>query len=253
MNRRADFAAAVRPFGPNGKIPLEAIPALNALADALGLPADSPAPEIAPPPVGGRLGSLSAEFESGGRGPGTVSGGQGDPGGVSYGTYQLASKTGTAAAFVEREGAVWPELRAHTPGSVAFSTAWRAIAARDATRFDEAQHAFIERTHYSPAVKQVLLRTGVDLDAKPQAIRDAVWSVSVQHGKAVTVLLAAIAAVGTGADDETLLRSIYSERSAYVRRVAAGLKSPNERRTLQSIVENRYPKELAKALAMLGG
>src|SRR5262249_46471025 len=42
------------------------------------------------------LGSLSEKYESGGRGPGTVSTGKGDLGGVSYGTYQLSSKVGRA-------------------------------------------------------------------------------------------------------------------------------------------------------------
>jgi len=57
--------------------------------------------------TGARLGALSAEFESGGRGPGTVSSGKGDPGGVSYGIYQLSSKAGTVAGFLSGEGAPW--------------------------------------------------------------------------------------------------------------------------------------------------
>ena len=54
-----------------------------------------------------QLGALSERYESGGRGCGTVSGGQGDPGGVSYWLHQLASKTGTVAAFLKAEGARW--------------------------------------------------------------------------------------------------------------------------------------------------
>ncbi len=38
MGPRARFADAVRPFGPGGKIPASAVPALDAIADALGLP-----------------------------------------------------------------------------------------------------------------------------------------------------------------------------------------------------------------------
>ncbi|MEO7404886.1 MAG: hypothetical protein ABIU95_14560, partial [Burkholderiales bacterium] len=45
------------------------------------------------------LGKLSAKYESGGRASGTVSSGKGDPGGVSYGSYQLSSKVGTAQKF----------------------------------------------------------------------------------------------------------------------------------------------------------
>ena len=53
------------------------------------------------------LGSLSAKFETSGRGPGTVSTGAGDPGGVSYGSYQMASKTGTVKRFVTQSNFPW--------------------------------------------------------------------------------------------------------------------------------------------------
>ena len=56
-------------------------------------------------PAAHRLGALSERFESGDRGPGAVSSGQGDPGGVSYGIWQLSSRAGTAAAFAASEGA----------------------------------------------------------------------------------------------------------------------------------------------------
>src|SRR4026209_65745 len=50
------------------------------------------------------LGKLSAKYETGGRGPGTVSTGAGDRGGVSYGSYQMASKMGVPAKFVKQDG-----------------------------------------------------------------------------------------------------------------------------------------------------
>jgi murein DD-endopeptidase MepM/ murein hydrolase activator NlpD len=53
------------------------------------------------------LGTLSAKYETGGRGPGTVSTGAGDPGGVSYGSYQMATKMGTVARFVAQTGFQW--------------------------------------------------------------------------------------------------------------------------------------------------
>lgn len=202
-------------------------------------------------PLAHKLGGLSAEYESGGRGPSTVSGGQGDPGGVSYGTYQIASKTGTASLFVETEGARWPQLRTAAPGTVSFSNMWRAIAAAEPEAFDAAQHRFIERTHYLPTVAGVLKLTGVDLDARSNAVRDAVWSVSVQHGKASQILADALERAGKGADDAALLRAIYARRSDYVTAVAMG-SSGASRNTLLSVVKNRYPAELRNALAMLG-
>lgn len=199
-----------------------------------------------------RLGALSERYESGGRGPGTVSGGHGDPGGVSYGTYQLASKTGTAAAFVANEGRRWAALLPGAPGSAEFSAGWQDVAQREPEAFGGAQHAFIERTHYRPAVDAVRRRSGVDLDARGPGVRDATWSVAVQHGKAADILLGALSDAGTGAGDADLLRALYKRRSAYVRTIAER-NTGATRRTLLSVVEKRYPAELAQALQMTGG
>lgn len=208
-----------------------------------------------PPP---RLGALSERFESGDRGPGAVSSGDGDPGGVSYGIWQLSSRAGTAAAFVAAEGLAWQDTFAGaTPGCARFSAAWRAIAAREPEAFAEAQHRFIARTHYRPAVDAVRRRTGLDLDARHQAVRDAAWSVAVQHGGAATILNAAVERAdlapgrANGGYDRALVVAIYAERSAYVLRVAAraGLASA-QGRLLASLTRNRYPAELAAALAL---
>jgi hypothetical protein len=132
------------------------------------------------------------------------------------------------------------------------------VRAREPEAFAEAQHAFIARTHYGPAVGAVRQRTGLDLDARHPAVRDAAWSVAVQHGGASAILAAAVAradaACGRGdpAYDRALVEAIYAERTVYVLRLAAraGLGSAQER-TLQSITRARYPAELAAALAML--
>lgn len=206
-----------------------------------------------------RLGSLSEMFESGGRGPGTVSGGIGDPGGVSYGTYQLSSRTGTAARFMASEGAVWARhFGKAAPGSASFSRAWRELSQREPEAFGAAQNAFIARTHYRPAVAAVLEATGVDLDTRHSAVREATWSVAVQHGRASGILIDAVQATQLRATpeeglvfDRVLVGKIYDERSAYVLRVTARA-GPAAARTLRSIVRNRYPAERQAALAMLG-
>lgn len=252
MKTRAELAAAIRPFGPDGRLLPEHIPALDALGDALGLPHDETRP---------RLGKLSERFESGGRGPGTVSTGTGDPGGVSYGLYQLASKTGTLVDFLTHEGDPWrAEInRGGTPGSRGFSAAWQAVAKREPEPFGNAQHVFIERTLYRPAVAKVRAQTGFDLDSRAQPVRDATWSTSVQHGRAALILSDAVIAAGAGAADwgrpdydAKLLHALYERRSHYVRGVADGY-TGTTRNTLLSVVENRYPAELNAALAMLKG
>lgn len=213
------------------------------------------------PGKGHRIGAIAERFESGGRGPGTVSSGSGDPGGVSYGIYQLASRTGTLGRFVSAEGARWADALAAggKPGTAGFSAAWKAVARRDSAAFGAAQHRFIARTHYAPAVAKVRAARGLDLDARHVAVREATWSTSVQHGGAATILTTAIdmARAGGGDDgaafDRRLVDAIYDARGAYVLRIAASPRlTPREAAQLRSIVANRYPAERKAVMALLG-
>ncbi|MFC4291484.1 LysM domain-containing protein [Sphingorhabdus arenilitoris] len=206
-----------------------------------------------------RLGSLSETYESGGRGPGTVSSGRGDPGGVSYGVYQLSTNAGTLQTFMRNEGSRWAgELRGLTPGSGDFSAKWRAIAEREPQAFRAAQHAFIERTHYQPVISDILAGRGIDLNARHNAVRDAVWSVSVQHAGAKTIINRAVAATDAQMArtdpnyDRALVQNIYAERSRYVLDVAQNNSRLNsaERAQLRDVVRTRYPAELRDAMAM---
>jgi peptidoglycan hydrolase-like protein with peptidoglycan-binding domain len=210
--------------------------------------------------VGGhRLGSLSEQYESGGRGPGTVSSGKADPGGVSYGTYQLASAKGVVDAFLAREGAPWhSQFATEHPGTSAFTRIWQEIAAADADAFGDAQHAFVERSHYRPAVDTVRRETGLDLDTRCDAVRDVCWSVAVQHGGAAKILIEAVRAADASAGrgdagfDRGLIDAIYESRDKYVRNVARGL-AADQKKQLIGICENRYPDERSRALKMLEG
>jgi len=75
------------------------------------------------------LGQLSAKYETGGRGPGTVSTGSGDPGGVSYGSYQMATKMGTVTNFVNQPGFPWrADFQNLTAGTAQFTAVWKRIA-----------------------------------------------------------------------------------------------------------------------------
>ncbi len=199
-----------------------------------------------------RLGSLSEKYETGGRGAGTVSSGQGDPGGVSYGSYQLASKTGTLRKFLAHEGAQWaPELIGmdpKVPGGE-FGKQWKAIAARSPEEFAQAQHAFIARTHYQPVVDGVLKSTGEDLSKRSPAVQDAVWSTSVQHGQAEAIVARAVGSVKLDRSDpgydHALVNAIYDQRSNYIDGLS---KLPA---ATKNSLHKRYERERADALAML--
>ena len=201
------------------------------------------------------LGSLSAKYETSGRGPGTVSTGSGDPGGVSYGSYQMATKTGTVARFVSQSDFPWRSSFLNPqPGTAAFTAAWKEIAESEPERFQASQHDFVKRTHYDLLVSQTLEESGFDLRERSRALQDVVWSTAVQHGGKSAVVRKALSKVKVGPDDpqfdEKLIRAIYAERG---RRRADGRLAyfPSSAPNVQKGVANRFKNEQADALKML--
>ena len=218
----------------------------------------TPAPVVQPQPtVTFTLGKLSEKFETGGRGAGTVSGGQGDPGGVSYGSYQMTSKPngGTAKRFVTAPDFPFASKFAGlTPGTPQFSAVWKQLAQTNPTEFQNAQHDYIKRTHFDPLVAKILREDGLNIMTRSHAVQDAIWSTSVQHGPGSGIPHTALAAVRVGPEDpdfdRQFLTAIYNERGR--RRPGGGLAhftraSP----AVQQGVANRFKRELQDALAML--
>jgi hypothetical protein len=151
-----------------------------------------------------RIGWLSSKYEVGRGGPETVSTGKlesgaDDPGGVSYGSYQLASKRGvdgsSVRAFVEtyyEKDFSWfnsAEGRREwlAPGMPDFEKKWIEVVGRDGNRFLNNEHEFIYDTHYKPVVDEVRRTTGLDVEGRGDALRNAVWSTAVQHGSPLDV------------------------------------------------------------------
>lgn len=129
------------------------------------------------------LGQTSAQFESGGRGAGTISTGRGDKGGKSYGEFQLSSKAGTLQKYLA-ESKYAKEFEGKAVGSKAFDDQWKQLAATDPD-FAKEQKNFIKRTHYDKAMAG-LAESGIDLSKRGRAVQDAVWSTSVQFGAGST-------------------------------------------------------------------
>lgn len=130
------------------------------------------------------FGSVSAAFESGGKGVGTVSSGKGDNGGVSYGKHQLSSKAGTMTAFLRSEEGqqYYNDFRGLAPGSKEFDAKYKEVAGRDGENFDKAQQKFTTKSHYDPLAEWFTKQYGVDLDKRSRALKEALYSVSVQYG-----------------------------------------------------------------------
>ncbi len=161
------------------------------------------------------LGKLSEKYESGGRGPGTVSSGKGDPGGVSYGTYQLASKVGRADEFVKK---YYPdEFKGLKGGTDEFTKKWKELAAADPKGLRANEHAFIKETHYDPQTRRLEKDLKLDVLKRSAALRDVVWSVAVQHGPNTDVIVTAVKPLVKDAkiedvSDMAIIRAVYGER-----------------------------------------
>jgi len=201
------------------------------------------------------LGALSAKYETGGRGPGTVSTGAGDRGGVSYGSYQMASKMGVPTKFVKQDGFPWgSDFQNLVAGSAEFTACWKRIAKNEPDAFQKAQHEYIKQTHYDLLAAKVLKENGLDVNTRSRALQDVVWSTAVQHGGATLIVHRAIVKCTCPRTDpgydEQLIRAIYGERG---KTKADGTlfyfarNSPN----VQKGVANRFRNELKDALAML--
>ncbi|XHH28516.1 peptidoglycan-binding domain-containing protein [Xanthomonas euroxanthea] len=127
---------------------------------------------------GWHLGMTSARHESGRRGVETISTGKGDHGGVSYGAYQLSSKSGTLREYLD-QSRYEKDFAGLSPATDVFNEKWTQLARTDPA-FGRDQHDFIKSTHYDKQVA-ALKAGGLDLSDRGPAVQDAIWSTSVQY------------------------------------------------------------------------
>jgi hypothetical protein len=199
-------------------------------------------------------GFLSARFESG-TDPGAI--GYDRVGGTSYGSYQIASKTGTMDRFLDFLQDKAPDmaerLRSSGPANTgskdgAMPDAWKALAAEDPDGFFGLQHDFIKKSHLEPAAKWISEQTGIDVLSRSPALAEVLFSTAVQHGPTGSTSIFARAvekALGqTGLDfDKTLIREVYKNRTGQF---------ASSTDQVKSAVMSRLSREESAALALLG-
>jgi len=201
-------------------------------------------------------GVLSAQFESGRNGVSAV--GYDRVGGTSYGKYQIASKPGTMDRFLSYLDKNAPDLseRLREAGPTntgskegAMPLEWRAIAAESPVRFEKLQHDFIAGETYQPARNMILQQTGLDFNNAPPALREVLWSTSVQHGPtgAAKIFNKVIDRFVKGGEkvefNASLIEGVYDSRK--------GQFGSSTKRVQESVV-NRLNTEKQLALNMLG-
>lgn len=190
------------------------------------------------------LGSISQKYESGRKGVHTVSSGRDDPGGVSYGAHQLASRTGSMARYLaSAEGRQYAsQFAGLQPGTEPFNQRYRQVASSDPQGFAASQKAFITRTHFDPVSKHA---ANLGWSVADPRIQEALYSMGVQHGGARKIV--SRAGSPTGKTIEQQVAMLYAARKAYVTDPSQTPQMSAESRRREV---NRYIREERDVLAM---
>lgn len=194
------------------------------------------------------LGQLSEKYE-GRASAGTVSSGVGDKGGVSFGKYQFASKTGGLASFMDELKESNPEYyeKLTTDGgefyrnknaNSQFQENWKKLAKED-PNFAKVQDEIAKKKWFDPTAKKFQDITGVDPNSS-KALANAIWSAGIQHGGVDKIFK--MSGIEEGQSQEEMIRRLYGARADYV----SGLNIGNKRG-----IFNRYTAEEQDAYAML--
>ncbi|MGB9712991.1 MAG: hypothetical protein ACP5SG_05410 [Dissulfurimicrobium sp.] len=201
----------------------------------------------------GEIGRLSAEFESGNQGPGTI--GYDETGGTSYGTYQISSRRGTFNRFISFLEKYAPDYAARLKAAGNPDTGgksgkvpqeWQRIAKEDPGGFEALQRQFIKDTHYGPALQKIAQNTGIDLSERSSALKEVLWSTSVQHGPdgAARIFKKAIEGLRAKGDlsDQAIINAVYDIR---------GRQFGSSAQQVQQAITRRFSEEKVAALGIL--
>jgi hypothetical protein len=209
-------------------------------------------------PASQELGFLSSMFESGGD-PGAV--GHDRTGGFSYGTYQLASNTGTLGKFIEftkqENERIYSNLvtaggeEAAKQGSAVFQKAWKDMSSDP--EFVRAQEAFMRKTHFEPQAESLKREFGFDINSRSRTAQSALFSTTTQHGARGTKNI--MRRVLGGEDpstisDQEFINRLYAERGR-VDDSGTAAYFPSSTKQVQQSVLRRFRNEKTMALSSL--
>ncbi|QJW48699.1 hypothetical protein HA075_25540 [bacterium BFN5] len=220
---------------------------------------------------------LSAKYESHGD-PASISSGQGDLGGISYGIYQLSSKSGSVQAFLDFACAHSNELLAnygvilsqYEINSGHFIEEWKNIGINDRDGFSQLQNEYAKLVYFDRA-DQYLHSVGYEICNKSVAMQAVLMSRAVQYsaGNMIELFLEAVQRLGhpnlsyvnDRIFDKDMITNIYNfliDECNHAYELANGLyHSPkdwaNGSFTVVKVgLRNRFINERNDALMMLG-
>lgn len=154
------------------------------------------------------IGHIAEKFESANQGPGLIADNPKDPGGASFGIYQLSLKSGTLREFVNTS-IFRDRLSDKVLGTPEFKTVWKQIAQGFPFEFRSDQYVFVFQRLFLPVT---LLAAYSNYLTSSTKVQEALFSIAVQHHNYPEIIYGAIAA----SDAETQVMALYKSRAEYV-------------------------------------
>lgn len=209
--------------------------------------------------------ALAEKYESRGN-PGAVNDGNRDlTGGYSYGSVQIATKTGSMDSFLKYLEKEKPEYAkelneaggayAAKIGDPAFINKWKEISRKDPKGFDSLQKGWNSTSNYAPVKNVINKKYGIDFE-KDRTLSAVLYSTSTQHGSngASKIFDRAVADIPPDKvkdlPREELIKRIYAERGKIDE--SGKMKYFSSSTTeVQNSVKNRFIREEKDALKML--
>src|ERR1700679_4362727 len=167
------------------------------------------------------IADLAEKYETSNRGPGYISSGinWGDPGGDSYGSYQIETAQGTMKDYLTTVDDMFTrELKLLPINSPSFMKTWKDLANTYPDLFQESQFKFLCNKHngYSDALAYAR-RLGWSVDNF--AIQSAIFSTSNQSGEWKNIFNAANIKAADNAP--TQINKIYEARAEYFKSLSS--------------------------------
>jgi len=162
-----------------------------------------------------KVGQLTRKYETSNGGPGYISNGEawGDPGGTSYGSYQLESKLGTLQAYLQTDDKYTRALKTLKINSQEFKNKWRELASNDPDGFETSQFNYLANkpNGYVDAYNWAKARGWAIYDL---GLQSAIYSTVNQSGRWRDGIFSK---AGIVEDDsiETQVNKLYDARARY--------------------------------------
>jgi len=126
---------------------------------------------------------LTKKYETSGKGVGYISKGGlwGDPGGDSYGSFQLETKKGTLQEYLAHDDEFTKPLKQYKLGSIEFNNTWKKLAKDNPLAFEQSQFTYIA-TKPNGFYTALTEASKLGWNTKPIAMKAAIFSTINQSG-----------------------------------------------------------------------